>query len=163
LSQGSSILQYLNNTLCKSALQQSDDALKVHFADSLAAYWSADFLAKSFYPPIVYAHVFGKSEQDARDAAYKVFLDEKVPAALEHAERRFKDVTSPFLLGDRPSIYDVQIGTFICLMYQESTDDKLAPLKEGFRNLLTSGKYPKFDAWAQAYMGELKEHLATRP
>ena len=163
LSQGASILNYLNSTLC-TGLQQNDDALKVHFAHSLANYWANDYGVKNF-TPIIYGHVFNPaSEEEARKTAFTGFIDTATTAAFEHAERRLQTVTTTFLLGDKPSMYDINICNTFCLMHQEGKeDDRLAPLKEAFKKLLNNGKYPKLVAYAQAYFAALKEYLAARP
>jgi len=79
LSQGASILNYLNSTLC-SGLQQNDDALKVHFAHSLANYWKNDYMLKNF-TPIIYAHVFNpNSDEEAKNTAFAAFIENTVLA-----------------------------------------------------------------------------------
>ena len=107
LAQSTSILRYINWTWGKDKLQQSDDALKLYNADSLVEYWVGDHAPK--FQPIIFSHVFNPNADAAeRDAKFTEYL-KLVPDALAVMERRLP-ADSKFLLGDKPSIYDIQLG-----------------------------------------------------
>ena len=78
-------------------------------------------------------------------------------------EARFAKVDTKFLLGDKPSAFDIQIGTYITANYQEKDDDKLLVWKNGFKALLENGSYPKTRAFVDNYRALLADYLAARP
>ena len=131
-------------------------------ADSLVAFWSDDFVGKKF-SPLIFKYVFNPNADAAeRDAEFeKVLVD--VPDVLAKMEARFAKVDTKFLLGDKPSSFDIQLGVSFSSMYQEKDDDKMLVWKNGFKALLENGSYPKTKAFSDNYRALLTDYLAARP
>ena len=89
-------------------------------------------------------------------------LDE-LPAVLAKMEAKFAKVETKFLLGDKPSEFDIIIGTSFSGLYQEKDDDKMLVWKNGAKALLENGSYPKLNAFSQNYRALLADYLAARP
>ena len=107
LCQGDAILGYLNATLCKDGLQQSDDAMAHYNAQCTTILHGDDFVTK---------HVVGAFfKPDAeKAAAFASCLTEKMPDYLKHMERRLP--AEGFLLGAKMSTYDIKIGVFYAML-----------------------------------------------
>jgi hypothetical protein len=79
-------------------------------------------------------------------------------------EARFAKVNTKFLLGDKPSHYDILIGSSMTYFYQDNGDDcKMLLLKNGVKALLENGSYPKTKAFSDNYRAYIADYLAARP
>merc|ERR1712166_185766 len=98
LCQGAAILNYLNATLCKDGLQQSDDAMANYNAECTVVAHNDDFVTKhvvaTFFMP-----------DDKKAAAFDTVLTEALPKCLAHMERRLP--ADGFLLGAKISKWDL--------------------------------------------------------
>ena len=124
MSQTEAILNYLNASLCKDGLLQSDDALKVYNANCIVALWLEDFIFKY----VTKAH-FGPDSEKAK--AFEDILKVHLPRVLEHFNRKMPD--TKFLLGDRISLQDIKLGGSLGAMAVEIEDDPMKDFKSAFR------------------------------
>ena len=162
LSQSMSILRYVCRVYGGDKIQQSGDAMAEWNADSLVAYFSDDFVEKKF-SPLIFKYVFNPTADAAeRDAEFTKILAD-VPDVLAKMEARFAKVETKFLLGDKPSQFDIQLGVSVSSIYQEKDDDKMLVWKNGFKALLENGSYPKLNAFSQNYRALIADYLAARP
>merc|ERR1712166_87812 len=120
LCQGSAILNYIDATLAKDGLQQSDDAMKHYNAECTVIAHADDFLTKH-----VVKALFAPDAEKA--AAFGAIITTALPAYLDHMERRLP--ADGFLLGDKISKYDLQIGVFYAMINQEVENDAMLPFK----------------------------------
>jgi len=105
LSQSMPILRYVCKVYGGDKLCQSGDALAEWNADSLVAYWSDDFIAKK--APLLFKYIFNPAADVAeRDAEFAKVVEE-MPAVFDKMEPRFAKVDTKFLLGDKPSHFDI--------------------------------------------------------
>merc|ERR1712195_320282 len=75
LCQGAAILNYLNATLCKDALQQSDDAMANYNAECTVIAHNDDFFTKHISTAL---HL----PDDKKPAAFEIALTEALPKCL---------------------------------------------------------------------------------
>ena len=162
LSQSMPILRYVCKQFGGDKIQQNGDALAEWNADSLVAYWTDDFIGKNLPPTFFQTYVFPPNASTAeRDAEYEKVLA-KVPDALAKMEARFAKVDTKFLLGDKPSSFDIVIGASFSSHWQIADDDKMTVFKNGFQAILGNGSYPKTKAFSDNYKALLTDYLAAR-
>ena len=150
LTQSAAIFTYLLNTYGESLKTASP--LDEYKAQNLFAFVFDDFIMKKIVPWMA-----GTVPEEEKAKLVEKFMEEDFPPFLAQLEARIPE--SGWILGDKMTWIDIQIGSFLHNNVLNAASKRAASWAPAWEKAAV----PKTKAYAARFGDEFKEYLASRP